>query len=80
MMVQAIISAPSDLEGNLSKRNLRRKDVYIIGVLWETADFICTNTKCNTVFNGYGNYVSNMKKELEELKSKLFDIQNGVNR
>ena len=39
-------------------------------VLWETADFICTNPKCGKVLNGYGNYVTNLKKEVERLKAK----------
>ena len=42
-----------------------------MGVLWETADFICTNSKCGHVRDGYGNYVSNLKRENERLKSKL---------
>ena len=44
--------------------------MYLIGVLWETADFICTNPKCGKVLDGYGNYVTNLKKEVERLKAK----------
>ena len=44
--------------------------MYLMGVLWETADFICTNPECRKVLDGYGNYVTNLKKEVERLKSK----------
>lgn len=71
MQVQAVISAPSELESQLSKRNLRRKDVYLMGVLWETADHICTTPKCGYVFGAYGNYVTNLKKRVEELEALL---------
>jgi hypothetical protein len=70
MQVEAIISAPGDLAYQLSKRNLRGKDVQLVGVLWETADFICTNPECRKVTNGYGNYVTNLRKEVERLKAK----------
>jgi hypothetical protein len=71
MQVQAVVSAPSDLLHGLSKRNLRRKDVYLMGVLWETADHICTNEKCSHVIDGYGNYVTNLKKQRDELLASL---------
>lgn len=71
MQVQAVISAPGELAHELSKRNMRRTDVHLMSVLWETVDFICTNSKCGYVHNGYGNYVSNLKSENERLKSKL---------
>lgn len=67
MQVQATISAPGELAHQFSKTNLRRKDVHLIGVQWETADFICTNPECQRVTDGYGNYVSNLKKENERL-------------
>jgi transcription elongation factor Elf1 len=69
MQVQVVISAPSELAHRFSKRNLRRKDVYIMGVLWETADFICPS--CGNVTRNYGTYVKNLKIEIEELKEKL---------
>jgi hypothetical protein len=58
-----------------SKKNLRKKEVYLMGVLWETADYICTNPKCGKVVDGYGNYVSNLKKENEILKKKLMEAR-----
>ena len=70
IQVQAVISAPSELAHQFSKQNLRRKDVYLMGVLWETADFICTNPECGKVIDGYGNYVTNLKKEVEQWKAK----------
>ena len=44
--------------------------MYLMGVLWETADFICTNPECRKVLDGYGNYVTSLEKEVERLKSK----------
>lgn len=71
MQVQATISAPGDLAHQFSKQNLRRKDVYLLGVNWETADFICTNPKCGSVRDGYGNYVTNLEKEVKRLREML---------
>lgn len=70
IQVQAVISAPGEMAYKFSKQNLRRKDAYLLGVLWETMDTICTNSECRTVVNGYGNYVTNLKKEVERLKAK----------
>lgn len=49
MQVKAIISAPGSLTNQLSKTNLRKKEVYLMGVLWETADYICTNSDCGYI-------------------------------
>lgn len=70
MQVQVVISAPSSLAHQFSKQNLRSKDVRLLGVLWETADHICTNPECRSVIDGYGNYVTGLKKEVERLKAK----------
>lgn len=76
MQVQALISAPSWMEGEFSKTNIRRKDVHLIGVNWEAADFICTNHKCRYVLSRFGNYVTNLKKENEQLKQQLGLLSN----
>ena len=75
MMVQTCITAPGELYHNLPKAAYRRRDVELKGVLWETADFICTNEKCGHVTDGYGNYVTGLAKRVEELeaKAKCFD-------
>ena len=70
MRVQMVISAPGELYHQLSKKNLRSKEVYSMGTLRETADFICTNDKCQHVENGYGNYVTRLKKEVERMRAK----------
>ena len=75
MQVQAVISAPSDLSNRFSKRNLRSKEVYLMGVLWETADHICNNPKCGHVTNGYGNYVTNLKKRVESAEAELAKLK-----
>jgi hypothetical protein len=74
MMVNTCITAPGDLYRNLPKAAYRRKDVELKGVLWETADFICMNEKCGHVTDGYGNYVTGLKKENEELKARIAEL------
>lgn len=75
IQVQAVVSAPGELAHQFSKQNLRRKDVYLMGVLWETADYICTNSKCQHVLDGYGNYVTNLEKRVQELDAQLKEKQ-----
>jgi hypothetical protein len=71
MMVQTCITAPGDLHHNLPKAAYRRKDVELKGVLWETADFICTNDKCGHVTDGYGNYVTKLEKKANEREATV---------
>lgn len=73
IQVQAVISAPGELAHKFSKQNLRRRDVYLMGVLWETADYICTNPECGKVVDGYGNYVTNLEKEVAAWRERLGD-------
>ena len=61
IQVQATLSAPAELLHNFSKTNLRRRDVYLLGVNWETADTISEN--CGTVVHAYGNYISRLEKK-----------------
>lgn len=76
MQLQITISAPSSFYGNLSKTNLRKKECRIVGVKWETADYICTNHECRYVAKGYGDYVINLQKENKQLKTMLEQFQN----
>jgi hypothetical protein len=79
MQVQAVISAPGELANQLSKKNLRSKEVYLMGVLWETADYICAEPNCGRlVLDGYGNYVTNLKKRVKELEASLADTLDFV--
>ena len=71
MMGLVTLSAPTEFHSNFSKTNLRRKDVYLQGVCWETFDIICCEPKCGHVTDAYGNYVTNMKKENESLKKEI---------
>mgnify|MGYP000704705494 CR=1 FL=1 len=73
VQVLASISAPGELSHQFSKSNLRRADVWLMGVNWETADYICTNDMCRHVTNGYGNYVTRLKNEREGLIEKAED-------
>lgn len=74
MHVQAVISAPGELAHQFSKKNLRSKEVYLMGVLWETADYICASGACGKlVLDGYGNYVTGLKKRVTELEAVLAD-------
>ena len=70
MMVQATIRAPATLAHQFSKKNLRRKDCYLMGVNWETAEYVCC--KCNVLIkDGYGDYVSRLEKRVVELEGLL---------
>lgn len=71
IQLQATLSAPAELSHRFSKTNLRRGDVHLVGVNWETGDLICTNPECCCVVNAYGNYVSRLEKEVADLRRKL---------
>jgi hypothetical protein len=77
IQVLACIEAPSELAHQFSKTNMKRKDVFFRGVLWETMDFICGNPNCQRLTDGYGNYVSNLKKENERLKKELAELKSN---
>lgn len=70
MMVQVTVSAPSSLESNFSKSNLRKPEVHIMGVNWEMADFFCEAENCRTNIPGHRNYVQKLKEEVTRLKEK----------
>jgi len=71
VQVQMVVTAPSEMMHKFTKKFMQSKDFNINGVLWETADYLCINETCRHVSNGYGNYVSNLKKENEALKKRL---------
>lgn len=75
MQVQATISAPSSLAHQLSKQNLRSKEVYLMGVNWETADLICENQDCQHITDGYGNYVTKLEKANMALVAELTTLK-----
>lgn len=75
-MVQMVVCAPSTMLHRFTKKNMNTKEFRIKGVLWETADFLCTNDECRHVTDGYGNYVTNLKKENERLKTELATLHN----
>lgn len=74
-MVQMIACAPSEMMHNFTKANMRSKDFELMGVLWETADFLCQNKDCGRVTDGYGNYVTNLKKENQRLREAMTAIK-----
>lgn len=74
IMGQVCVSAPSKNMYHLPKTVFRSKDIEIWGVLWETFEFICN--KCHYIEQAYGNYVTNLKKENEELKKEIEKIKN----
>lgn len=78
MQVQAVISAPGNMYHEFTKKNLRDKSVKLLGVLWETAGFICTNPTCQKVTKGYGNYVTNLVEENKFLISKLEELERAL--
>lgn len=75
IQVQAVIEAPAELAHQFSKTNMKRKDVFFRGVLWETMDFICGNPECGRIRDGYGNYVTNLQKENDELKKRIAELE-----
>jgi hypothetical protein len=80
MQVQVLLQAPGEYAHNLSKSNLRKKGVFLRAALWETADFLCKNPKCRYVYCGFGNYVTNLKKENEKLKKvNIAGIETTIN-
>jgi len=46
MMVDVTIIIPSEMESQLSKTNLRRKEVKIYAANWSGASYFCTNKYC----------------------------------
>jgi aspartate/tyrosine/aromatic aminotransferase len=69
IMGQCTLSAPAKLYSKFSKKNLRSKDVYLMGVNWETFDFICED--CGYTINNFGNYVTELKNKVKELEAKV---------
>lgn len=64
MLVQATLRAPARFYGQFSKSNLRSKEVYFMGVNWETADLLCPDH--GLVRDGYGNYVTKMRAFIDK--------------
>ena len=51
MMVNVTILAPAEMEGQFSKKNLRKKEVKIYAVNWERASYFCRNDKCRWIMS-----------------------------
>lgn len=69
MMVQATIVAPADLSHQFSKANLRRKDVYLMGVSWDGADYLCADH--GLIIGGFGDRYRKMEQEVARAKAPL---------
>lgn len=80
IMVQMTVVAPGSMYMNLPKRNFRYKEVEVWGVLWETADFICGSPACGRTSDGYGNYVTRLKKTCEDLKAENANLRALIER
>lgn len=78
MMVHMIVSAPSSMESQFSKKNIRSKEFKLLGVNWETADYFCENNGCHHTILGCGNYVTNLKKDLDAAYLELNKIRPAV--
>lgn len=78
MMVQMIVSAPSSMGSYFSKTNMRSKEFRILGVNWETANYFCENNECRHAILSYGNYVTNLKKDLDAAYLELNKIRPAV--
>lgn len=68
MMVQATIVAPAELTSQFSKTNLRRKDVYLMGVSWDGADYLCEEH--GLIIGGYGNYVTKLEEKVKRIETE----------
>lgn len=78
MVVHMVVSAPSSMESQFSKKNIRSKDFKVVCVNWETADYFCENNECRHFVLGYGNYVTNLKKDLDAAYLELHKIRPAV--
>lgn len=65
------VSAPHELECKFSKSVFRRADVHITHANWETLTRICINPKCCWTDNGYGNRVTRLLADKQQLKKRL---------
>lgn len=46
MMVDLTILAPSEMESDFTKKNLRKKGVKLYAVNWSRASYFCRNNNC----------------------------------
>jgi hypothetical protein len=46
MMLDVTMLIPSELEGRLTKKSLRKKDVKLYAANWGRASYFCKNEKC----------------------------------
>ena len=72
MMVQATIIAPARYSHELSKKNFRKKEVYLNGVSWETMDLLCN--RCMYANLSYGHYVKHLKTQNDMLLKVLKEM------
>ena len=69
LMAQMTVTFPAHMEHNLTAKNRRSKEFRVTGVQWETVDVICS--KCSHVTDGYGNYVTRLRKAAEHARDML---------
>jgi hypothetical protein len=69
--IQVNMWIPKDVLFYLSKKNIRRKDVEIIGVDWSNAKPVCRNEKCMEDFKN--------KEELKKVKELLREAYDHLN-
>ena len=67
IMVQVTMSIPGYMEGNLTKKNINKKEVTIWSANWSSADHICPN--CNYVFQGLKTYIQELESKIKELEN-----------
>ena len=69
--VNLFLDIPDTLYANLSKKNLRNKEVHIHGAGWDKAYFYCPRYRCG--WNTHMSTLDDLKKENLELRKKLGD-------
>lgn len=75
MHTQVTLSTPASMYAQFSKSNLRKKEVHLESANWETSTIICP--KCYWTNEGYGNYVTRLRVENEELKKRISKLEKG---
>ena len=62
---------PSALMGALTAENLKNATVRVVGVNWETFDFMCSSEACRHHEHAYGNYISRLEDENKMLHQRM---------
>ena len=71
---QLSLIAPMSLYKKITKRNLRKASVNLLGFNWEAADIICLNCGAH-VYCGAQTYIHKLEAKITSLKIKIEDME-----